>query len=111
MGEIFWAKEPTDEAIQAMGTQRGEWAEGLDEILSWFEDAGARLVEMIIASKEDRDRYEGLTWRTFDRWMREHPDDPEFDQIAAFAQDCQHNYLKSERRLCDWGIFVLRLTG
>jgi SAM-dependent methyltransferase len=109
MGEIFWKEKPDKEALKGMGVKHGEWAEGLGEILDWFNEAGAHLVEMVIASDEDWDRYEGLTWRAFDRWMRENPDDPEFDQLVDFARDCQRNYLIYERPLCDWGVFVLRL--
>jgi SAM-dependent methyltransferase len=111
MGEIFWKGKPSDQAIQTMGTRRGEWAEGLGQILSWFDDAGANLVEMVIASAEDWDRYEGLKWRTFDRWMLQNPDDQEFDALVAYAKKSQSVYLNYERPLCDWGVFVLRLEG
>jgi hypothetical protein len=111
MGEIFWKEEPSDEAVLAMGTQHGEWAVGLDEILRWFKEAGTHLIEMIIASTENWDRYECPKWRIFDSWMRENPEDPEFNQIADFARKNQQNYLKFERPLCDWGVFVLRLEG
>ncbi len=109
MGELFWKEIPSDEAIQAMGTKRGEWAEGLGQILEWFNQAGAQVIEMIIASKENWDRYEAPKWRAFDRWKRHNRDDPEFDALVEFAKKSQSDYLNYERPLCDWGVFVLRL--
>lgn len=111
MGELFWKEPPSDEAIQAMGARRGEWAEGLVEILAWFNQSGAQLVEMLIASDENWDRYEAPKWRAFDRWLRQHPDDPEAEALATFAQKSQSDYLKYERPLCDWGVFVLRFNA
>jgi SAM-dependent methyltransferase len=108
MGEIFWKENPPDEAIRALGA-RGEWAAGLGEILEWFNQAGAQLVEMIIASTEDWDRYEAPKWLTFDRWKRQNLDDPELDVLVEYANKSQVNYLKYERPYCDWGVFVLRI--
>ena len=93
-----------------MGTRRGQWAEALGQILGWFEDAGARLVEMIIASTENWDRYEAPKWRTFDRWAKQNQHDPELDALIAFARKSQSDYLNYERPLCGWGVFVLRLA-
>ena len=109
MGELFWKGNPSDDELRAMGSRRGEWAEGLGELLAWFNEAGAQLVEMIIASDENWDRYECPKWRTFDRWLLKTHDDPEYETLAKFARESQAAYLKYERPLCDWGVFVLRL--
>jgi hypothetical protein len=92
-----------------MGTQRGEWAVGLDEITAIFEDSGTHLVEMVLATDTDWDRYESKHWWAYERWMRENADDPEFDKVLAFARNSRQNYFRYERPLCDWGVFILRL--
>lgn len=109
MGEIFWREEPSEEALTGMGTQRGEWAVGLEEITGIFEDSGTHLVEMVLATDTDWDRYESKHWWAYERWMRENADDPEFDAVMAFARENRQNYFRYERPLCDWGVFVLRL--
>ena len=109
MGEIFWREEPSEEALAAMGTQRGEWAIGLEEIVEILEDAGTHPVEMLLATDTDWDRYESMHWWAYERWMRENADDPEFDEVMAFARESRLNYFRYERPLCDWGVFVLRL--
>lgn len=109
MGEIFWKEEPSNAALAGMGVQRGEWAVGLEGILEIFEDSGTHLVEMVLATNTDWDRYESKHWWTVERWMRENPDDPEFDELVAFSTKSRLDYFRYERPLCDWGVFVLRL--
>jgi SAM-dependent methyltransferase len=109
MGEIFWREEPSTEALAGMGVQRDEWAVGLEGILEIFEESGTHLVEMVLATDIDWDRYESKHWWAYERWMRENTDDPEFDEVMAFARDSRLNYFRFERPLCDWGVFVLRL--
>jgi len=109
MGEIFWRKEPTNEALAGMGVQRGEWAVGLEGILKIFEDSGTHLVEMVLATDTDWDRYQSKHWWAFERWMRENADDPQYEELVAFAQKSRLDYFRYERPLCGWGVFVLRL--
>jgi len=110
MGEIFWRQEPPAEALGAMGVKSGEWAVGLEGIAAMFESAGTRLVEMVLATDTDWDRYQSKHWWAFDQWARQHPDDPELESLAAFALKSRQDYFRYERPLCDWGIFVLRLA-
>jgi len=110
MGEIFWREEPSAEALAAMGTQRGEWAVGLEELVSWFEDTGTFVVEMILATDTEWDRYESMHWWAVERWMRENQDDPAYEALLEFARQSRQSYFRYERPLCDWGVFVLRLT-
>ncbi len=109
MGEILWREEPSDEALTAMGVQRGEWAVGLEQILDMLADCGTIPVEMVLATDTDWDRYESMHWWAYEGWMRENPNDPALDQLSAFADKNRRNYFRYERPLCDWGVFVLRL--
>ena len=108
MGEVFWRKEPSEEALTAIGVQRGEWAVGLEQLVEIFEDSDTHLVEMVIATDTEWDRYESMHWWTFESWMQENQDDPEFDQIVDFVKESRLNYFRYVRPLCDWGVFVLK---
>jgi len=108
MGEVFWREEPSDEALTALGVQRGEWAVGLEQILKIFEESETRLVEMIISTFSDWDRYESKHWWVFDRWIRENPDDPEHDQVVDFYKKSRLDYFRYIRPLCNFGVFVLK---
>jgi SAM-dependent methyltransferase len=109
MGEIFWRMEPPQEALDALGVNPDEWAVGLDGLLSTFKDGGTRLVEMILATDSDWDRYESMHWWAVDQWCRQNPDDPDLDQLIPFLEESRLDYFRYERPLCDWGVFVLRL--
>ena len=110
MGEIFWREEPSQDALEGMGVQPGEWAVGLDGIVDLFEAAGTRVVEMVLATDTDWDRYESKHWWAFDDWMRDNPNDPEIETFKAFAQKSRQDYFRYERPLCDWGVFVLKVN-
>jgi len=109
MGEIFWRQEPAVEALEALGVQPGDWAVGLEELLSIFKASGTRLVEMILASDNDWDRYESMHWWAVDQWCQENPDHPDLEKLIAFTEHCRLDYFRYERPMCDWGVFVLRL--
>jgi SAM-dependent methyltransferase len=111
MGEIFWRTEPSPEVLENAGVKPGEWAVGLDGITKVFEESGTRLVEMVLATETDWDRYQSKHWWAFDEWMRANPDDPEIETLAAFAEKSRQDYFRIERPLCDWGVFVLKLAG
>lgn len=108
MGEIFWREEPSEEALAGMGVQHGDWAIGLEGIAEIFEDCGTYLVEMVLASDTDWDRYESKHWWAFERWLRENSADPELDEFTSFVKNSRQAYFRYERPLCDWGVFVLR---
>jgi cyclopropane fatty-acyl-phospholipid synthase-like methyltransferase len=111
MGEIFWRREPTDEVLESVGVKPGEWAVGLEGILEIFEACGTRLVEMVLATDTEWDRYQSQHWWAFDQWCRENPDDPELESLVEFAERSRLDYFRYERPLCDWGVFVLKLAG
>jgi hypothetical protein len=69
----------------------------LGQMLTRSRDAGANLVEMIVASTEDWDQYEASNWCTFDRWSPHNPDDPEVDALVEFAKKSQSDDLNYER--------------
>jgi SAM-dependent methyltransferase len=109
MGEIFWREEPPAEALAGMGVQPGEWAVGLEGILAMFEESGTHLVEMVLATDTEWDRYESKHWWAVERWLRENADDPDCEDLIAFANQSRLAYFRYERPLCDWGVFVLRM--
>jgi SAM-dependent methyltransferase len=111
VGDVFWKDAPSDEALEALGINQGDWAVGLDGMLERFEQAGTFLLEMVLASPGDWDRYEAKHWMTFDRWIRANPDDPDADELLQWILDMRLDYLRVMRPYCGWGVFVLRSEG
>jgi SAM-dependent methyltransferase len=106
VGEVFWAEDPppavraTQEATQTFADLAGT----LDRI----EVAGLELVEMVLASADDWDRYQASQWLAASDWLAAHPDDPEASDVRRMTDEWRRWYLADLRRCMGWGVFVLR---
>jgi len=106
VGEVYWAEEPSSEARAAEeGTQT--FAD-LSGTLERIEAAGLELVEMVLASPDDWDRYSARQWLTVSDWLADHPDDPDAAEIRRINAEGRRHYLADRRRSMGWGVFVLR---
>ena len=76
LGEPYWTEPPPDEAYEALGVGRDEFA-SLEGTLDRIEAAGLELIEMVLADGDSWDRYEAAQWRTISDWLAANPDDPE----------------------------------
>jgi hypothetical protein len=81
---------------------------GLEETVERFEASGLALTGVIAASDDDWDRYESLHWRAAEEWLAEEPDHPDADEIRARHRRRLANYIRFERKLIGWAIFVGR---
>ena len=77
-------------------------------IIGKREEARLALVTLIASSEDDWDTYESLHWRSFEDWREENPDDPEAATIRARVEANRDEYLRYERALLGWAIFVGR---
>lgn len=105
VGEPFWVEEPS------AGAQAVEYAAEtlhLAEILDRIEAAGLELVEMVLASTDDWDRYSARQWLAVSDWLAAHPEDPDADEIRRLTAEVRRSYLADLRRCMGWGVFVAR---
>jgi hypothetical protein len=70
----------------------------------WKGGACARPRRGIRASDDDWDRYESLHWRAIEEWLAEQPD----AVLRAQHEGYRRGYLRYERELLGWAIFVGR---
>jgi SAM-dependent methyltransferase len=109
IGEPYWIDPPpSDEAVSGHGFRPGEFV-SLDGTMDRLAAAGLELVEMVLASPDDWDRYEARQWRTVAAWLAANPDDPEHDAMRRFLDDGRRWYLRWGRRYLGWGVFVTRV--
>jgi SAM-dependent methyltransferase len=108
IGEPYWREPPPYRAIADRGFRQDEFV-SLEGTLDRLEAAGLELVEMVIASSDDWDRYEARQWRTVAAWLDAHPDDPDHDAMRHFLDDGRRVYLRWDRRYLGWGVFVTRV--
>jgi len=102
VGEPFWRTWPLPEGIDDLGYLP------LRETVARFESAGLALVSLIASSEDDWDTYESLRWRALEEWLAEHPGDPDAPKIRARHEASRDAYLRHERALLGWAIFVAR---
>jgi hypothetical protein len=80
----------------------------LPETVERFEAAGLALVGLIAASEDDWDRYESYHWRALEEWLAANPDDPDAPGMRERHEQSREHYLRFQRRLLGWAIFVGR---
>ena len=98
IGEPYWRRWPLPAGVDAQGYV------ALDETVRRLERVGLSLTGLIAASDDDWDRYESLHWRAIEEWLAEQPD----DDFRAKHTGYRRNYLRYERELLGWAIFVGR---
>lgn len=107
VGEVFSEGEiPADAARRHHGTL-SELAD-LGGILHQTEALGVELVEMVLASRDDWDRYSSRHWDRAHSWLRAHPQHEDAEGIHEWMTRSRRAYLTDERRWMQWGVFVLR---
>ncbi|HEV8063665.1 MAG TPA: hypothetical protein VGP46_02480, partial [Acidimicrobiales bacterium] len=104
VGEVYWARAPSEELVTRYGQEFADLAGTLDV----FEAAGVDLVEMVLTSDHDWDRYAASQWLNVADWLLAHPDDPDAADVRAERDESRRRYLSEERDTLRWGIFVGR---
>ncbi len=107
IGEPYWIEPPPDEAVTAHDFAPDEFV-SLEGTLDRLEASGLELVEMVLASPDDWDRYEARQWRTIVAWLAANPDDPDHEAMRRFLDDGRRAYLRWYRDYLGWGVFVTR---
>lgn len=109
VGEPFWNREPNDQAAEAMGIQRDDFAT-LPALYDRFDAAGVQLLNMVLTDDEGWDRYQTAHWVSMHQWLQENPDDPEAAQFRLDIEDWKRSYL-AYRGHFGWGVFLLQVKA
>ncbi|HEY6056265.1 MAG TPA: class I SAM-dependent methyltransferase [Gaiellaceae bacterium] len=81
----------------------------LAETVERFAAAGVEPVRLIASSEDDWDRYETLHWLALDEWLVANPAHPQAEEFREEGRRRRDEYLRRQRRLLGWAIFVGRL--
>jgi SAM-dependent methyltransferase len=106
VGEPYWASPPR-ESVRLV-PEAGEGFADLAGTLERFEAAAMDLVEMVLATTEDFDRYAASQWLSVSDWLLANPGDPEAREVREQRDASRRDYLSYERACLSWGVFVLR---
>ena len=107
IGEPYWIEPPPAEALAAWRMQPGDFV-SLAGTQGRLASAGLELIELVVASGDDWDRYEAGQWRAMDRWLRGNPDDAMHTEIRDALDHWREAYLRWGRRYLGWAVFVTR---
>ncbi|WP_336217172.1 SAM-dependent methyltransferase [Nonomuraea sp. LPB2021202275-12-8] len=110
VGECYWITPPPPEALTSLNTAEDTFT-SLAGTAERFEEAGFELLEMILASPDDWDRYVASQWWTMSDWLRDNPSDPDAPELRAFLSSSKRSHLEYSRRYMGWGVFVARQTN
>jgi hypothetical protein len=73
-----------------------------------FPNSRAGLGDLIDASPDDWDRYESLHWLAAEKWLSEHADDPDAENIRVLNERFRDRSMRWQRELLGWAIIVGR---
>lgn len=107
IGEVYWKRPPSAE----LASQHGQEFAHLGGTLDLFESAGIDLVEMVLASTQDWDRYAASQWLNVSDWLLAHEGDPDAADVKAERDRARRSYLGEGRDTMGWGVFVGRLVN
>ena len=102
VGEPYWRRLP----LPAEYEDRELLLTTLEGTVRIFETEGLPVVAVIASSDDDWDRYETFHWQSVERWLAENPGDPEAADIRARYERHKWSYLRFQRELMGWAIFV-----
>jgi hypothetical protein len=80
----------------------------LEGTVERFERSGVATTGLIAASDDDWDRYESRHWRAVEEWFAESPQHPDAEDIRARHELNRGEYIRTNRALLGWAIFVGR---
>jgi SAM-dependent methyltransferase len=106
-GEPFWHHAPPKEYVEAAGEEYLGFGSHADNVAT-ARRLGLNLVYTVVSSREEWDGYQGLQWYAAEDYARENPADPDVPALLGRMRREQENYLRWERELLGWAVYVFR---
>ncbi len=108
VGEPYWAQEPPDdETVRACHAESRDDFRSLPGLVRELGALGRDVVEMVLASPDDWDRYVAAQWLTVRRFLDEHPDDELASQLRTELDTAPLEHVTAQRVHLGWGVFAL----
>lgn len=108
IGEPYWRLESPDQAtVEGCDAIGSDDFLPLPELLERFGELGCDVVEMVLASQDDWDRYAATQWLNIRRWLDANPDDELAGELRAELAAAPARYARYRREYLGWGVFAL----
>lgn len=105
VGEPYWRTWPLPTSYEP---EEGYAFRNLIDTVAAFESGGMTLVSLVAANRDDWDRYVSLQWLALEEWLHDHPGHPDGPRFREMGRKERARYLKWERDLLGWAVFVGR---
>lgn len=106
IGEGFWEREPSQEAIEMLGDFT-DLATTLDRVVA----DGWTPVHGHVSTRRELDDYEWACWGSLASWALDHPADPDSSQVLETATARRTEWLRVYRDTWGFVSLVLRQTS
>jgi SAM-dependent methyltransferase len=111
LGEGFWAREPSDAYLDALGGATRDELRTYPELVRAGEPHGLEAVYVRVATETDWDRYEWTLIANGARYLAEHLDAPEADELRAWNDASRDRVLgPGGRGTMGFALVLLRKT-
>ena len=108
IGEPYWRQIPeTEEIVRGCQAQSVSDFRTLPKLITFFDELGYDVVEMVLANQEGWDRYEAAKWLTMRRWLEANPVDDFATEVRAQLRSEPKRYTTFTREYVGWGVFAL----
>lgn len=108
LGEPYWVKEPPDqETVEGCYASTREDFRSLPALVRRFGEVGWDLVEMVLASPDDWDRYAAAQWLSTRTFLDQNPDDELAAEMRAELATAPLRHVTYQREYLGWGVFAL----
>lgn len=107
-GEPFWIREPDPEYLRATSQKKESYPDGFGGNIAMGEGKGLRCIYAMESNVDDWDHYIALQWKAVREYSAENPDDPDLAELVARNDSERWNYLRWERGVLGWGVYVFR---
>jgi cyclopropane fatty-acyl-phospholipid synthase-like methyltransferase len=111
VGDGFWAADPSDAYLEALGGATRDELPEFAGLVRAGEPHGLTAVYVRVASEADWDRYEWTLIANAERFLAEHPDAPEADELRAWNDASRDRVLgPGGRGTMGFALVLLRKT-
>jgi SAM-dependent methyltransferase len=108
IGEPYWRLDPPDEeTVEGCHAQGSADFRSLPGLIEHFGELGWDVVEMVLSSQDDWDRYAASHWLSIRRWLDANPGDELAPRMRAELDADPARYVRYRREYLGWGVFAL----
>ena len=105
VGEGYWKREPSAAYLEGLRALREELTDHVGNVRAGIE-AGLTPMYAAASNQDEWDHYEGLYARAVERFLSEHPEDPDREAMALRIRDWRRLYLESGRDTLGFGLYL-----